>query len=102
MITKLGKVFGKEVYTVSGARAGRVTDVAIDVDTRRVSDIFVSRLDPAFQQKYELEGKKGIILSYSAVKAVQDIVLVSDMKPRVKESEAEIPTAEEHTGVIEE
>jgi sporulation protein YlmC with PRC-barrel domain len=87
MITKLSKVFGKEVHTTSGARVGRVADVAIDVNTRRVSDVFITNLDQTFQKKYDLEGKKGIIFSYSGIKNIQDIVLVSDMKPRKKETE---------------
>jgi sporulation protein YlmC with PRC-barrel domain len=92
MITKLSKVFGKEVYTNSGAKVGRVADVAIDVDTRSVSDLFITNLDSAFQKKHALEDRKGILFSYSGIRNIEDIVLVSDMKPRLQESE-EAPTA---------
>jgi len=95
MITKLSKVFGKEVYTNSGAKVGRVVDVAIDLNTRSVSDIFVSNLDSAFQKKQGIEDKKGIIFSYSGIRNIQDIVLVSDMKPIISESEEEVATSEE-------
>jgi sporulation protein YlmC with PRC-barrel domain len=87
MISKLSKVFGKEVYTNSGARVGRVADVAIDVDTRSVSDIFITNLDSAFQKKHALEDKKGILFSYGGIRNIQDIVLISEMKPRHQESE---------------
>jgi sporulation protein YlmC with PRC-barrel domain len=92
MITKLSNVFGKEVYTNSGARVGRVADVAIDVDTRSVSDLFITNLDSAFQKKHGLEETKGILFSYSGIRNIQDIVLVSDMKPRLQET-IEAPSA---------
>ncbi|GBE17925.1 PRC-barrel domain protein [archaeon BMS3Abin16] len=95
MITKLSKVFGKEVYTTSGARVGRVVDVNIDVNTRSVSDIFISNLDSAFQKKQGIEDKKGIIYSYSGIRNIQDIVLVSDMKPLISESVDESAAPEE-------
>jgi sporulation protein YlmC with PRC-barrel domain len=95
MIIKLSKVFGKEVHTISGARAGRVADVAIDVDTRRISDIFITNLSEDFQKKYDLEGKKGIIFSYSGIKNIQDIVLISNFKPRAREPEEIAPAQEE-------
>ena len=96
MITKLSKVFGKEVYTSSGARVGRVVDVAIDVDTRSVSDLFIANLDSAFQKKYELEDKKGIIFSYSGIRNIEDIVLVSDMRPHIMDSEEAAPATPEN------
>jgi sporulation protein YlmC with PRC-barrel domain len=103
MITKLSKMFGKEIYTGSGAKVGRVADVAIDVDTRRVSDIFISNLDQTFQKKHELEGKSGVIFSYGGIKNVQDIVIISEIKPRIKETEVETTGPEEHTpGIYEE
>jgi sporulation protein YlmC with PRC-barrel domain len=103
MITKLSRVFGKEVYTISGSKVGRIVDVAIDVDTRRVSDIFVSNLDQGFQKKYELEGKKGMIISYSGIKNVQDIVLISDVRHRIKETEPSASISEEQAlGILEE
>ncbi|MFV2040696.1 MAG: PRC-barrel domain-containing protein [Candidatus Hydrothermarchaeales archaeon] len=95
MITKLSKVFGKEVYTTSGAKVGRIVDVAIDVNTRSVSDIFISNLDSAFQKKQGIEDKKGIIFSYSGIRNIQDIVLVSDMKSVFTETREEAAAAEE-------
>ncbi len=96
MITKLSRIFGKEVFTIQGSKVGRVVDVAIDVDTRRVSDLFISNLDAGFSKKYDLDGRKGVIFSYSGIKNISDIVLVSDIRPRVKESEGAVP--EEHKG----
>lgn len=88
MITKLTKVFGKEVYTLSGSRVGRVEDVTIDVDTRKLSEVLISNLDPAFQKRYELEDAKGVILPYSGIRAVHDIVLVNNIKYRLHGTEA--------------
>lgn len=103
MITKLSKVFGKEIYTSSGARVGRIADVAIDVDTRRVSDIFISNLDQTFQKKHSLEGKSGVIFSYSGIKNVQDIVIISEIKLGLKETEVETTVPEEQSpGIFEE
>ncbi len=95
MITKLSKVFGKEVYTTSGAKVGRIVDVAIDVNTRSVSDVFISNLDSAFQKKEGIEDKKGIIFSYSGIRNIQDIVLVSNMKSMFTESNEGAAAAEE-------
>ncbi len=102
MITKLSKVFGKEVYTSSGARVGRVADVAIDVDTRSVSDIFITNLDSAFQKKQSVEDKKGILFSYSGIRNIQDIVLISDMKPRLQESEEAVSDPDENPADVPE
>jgi sporulation protein YlmC with PRC-barrel domain len=95
MITKLTKLFGKEVYTVSGAKVGMVADVAIDVDTKKLSDLFISNLDPTFQTKYELEDKKGVVLSYNGVRSISDIVLVNTIKHRLREAEDEPSVLEE-------
>jgi len=89
MITKLSKIFGKEVYTLSGARVGRVVDVAIDVESRKVSEIFISNLDQSFQKAHELEGKKGIIYPYTGVRGVGDILLITEPKQKPKEKEEE-------------
>lgn len=95
MITKLSNVFGKEVYSLSGTRVGRVTDVAIEVDTRRVSDILISNLDQEFKKRHGLEGRKGVIYSYKGIRSVHDIVLISDIKtPKIQESEEQPPVAE--------
>ncbi len=89
MITRLSKLFGNEVFTLSGGRMGRVADVAIDVNTRSVSEVYVSNLDPGFQKMHGVEGKKGIVFPYASVKSVRDIVLVSNMRPLMPEAEKE-------------
>ncbi len=100
MITRLSKIYGKEVYSISGARIGRIADVAIDVDTRRVSDLFITNLDQAFKKKNDLENKKGVIFSYSGIKNIQDIVLISDIRQRVKEMGEEATAAGERESPI--
>jgi sporulation protein YlmC with PRC-barrel domain len=80
-----------------------ITRLNSDVDSRRVSDIFISSLDKTFQTKHNLEERRGIIISYNGIKNIQDIVLISDLKPRAPEPEGEVSAGEEqHPGIIEE
>lgn len=95
MITRLSKLFGNEVFTLSGGRMGRVADVAIDVNTRSVSDVYVSNLDHGFQKMHGVEGKKGVMFPYGGVKSIKDIVLVSNMRPLIPEGEKETAVSEE-------
>ena len=105
MILKLSNLFGKEIFTVSGTKVGRVGDVAIDVETRRISDIFITNLDQEFQKRFGLEGKKGAVYPYNGIKSVQDIIVISDIRHRLteEEPERERPAEEEPSqDVIEE
>ncbi len=97
MITKLSKTFGKEVYTASGARVGRVVDMAIDINTKKVSDIFIKNLDEGFQKKYALKDKKGVVISYDGVMAFHDIILVSNLRQFPEGSEKESPSEGEES-----
>lgn len=103
MMAKVSKIFGKEVFTLSGARVGRIADVAIDVNTRSVSDIFISNLDSDFSKKHGTEGNRGIIFTYKGIRSIQDIVVINDVKPLETEVEqAQTDRAEQLRGIIEE
>lgn len=81
MITRVSEIFGKEVYTVNGKRVGKVFTLTLNVETKRIAEVYISNLDSKAVKKYNLEGRKGIIIPYRGVRAIDDIVIINEIKP---------------------
>jgi sporulation protein YlmC with PRC-barrel domain len=75
---------GREVYTNNGMFVGEVEDVRLDLDRQTVTGLALGRLNgELFADR--IEADKGVMLPYRWVRAVGDVVLVSDVVERLKE-----------------
>lgn len=95
MLTRISKLLGKEVYALSGKRVGKIATLSLNIETKRLADVFISALDQEAARRYNLEGKKGIIIPYRGIRAIEDVAIISNIRPLEAEPEAEEQRAEE-------
>ncbi len=85
MRAEISILFGLNVYTEKGLYVGRVDDVQIDVEEKKVVGLAISRLNPDLFD----ETNKGVILPYRWVTAVGDIVLIRQVADQFKSPQEE-------------
>ena len=85
MRAEISSIFGLEVYTDRGKYVGRVDDVVLDVEQRRIRGLALSNIDREFLGV----SSNGVIVPYRWVVAVGDIVILKHVfrKRRRKEEE---------------
>ncbi len=76
MVSRLTEMGGLAVFTEEGRHIGVLDDVSIDSETGKVLGMMISKLDSKFSEQVGAEGKKGIVVPYSTVKSIGDIVLL--------------------------
>lgn len=74
-IKSLLELFDKDVFTTKGYYCGRISDVEVDLTRYKIRAIVVEVARGTFLEKI-LGGKKGIIIPYSLITAIGDIVIV--------------------------
>lgn len=88
------ELFSKEVFTERGYYTGRISDVEIDVSKYRVRSIVVEVSKEGIFASI-IGSKKGIIIPYSMIRAIGDIVIIkhvslpSDLTKEGKAAEME-------------
>ena len=83
MIGEISTLLGLKVYTDEGRYVGVVKDLVLDVENRRIKSLAVSDYN-----KTLINSKaKGILIPYSLVKAVGEIVIVKDVFRAKKEED---------------
>ncbi len=96
MQVEVSTLFGLNVYTDKGIYIGKVNDVVLEVNDKKVTGLAVSRLNPAV---FDVSGK-GVVIPYRWVTAVADVVLIRHVKDQFKKPEEiteeyNIPSEEE-------
>ncbi|MFH0904382.1 MAG: PRC-barrel domain-containing protein [Methanobacteriota archaeon] len=86
MQAEVSTMFGLNVYTDRGIYIGKVNDVVLEVNERKVTGLAVSRLNPAMFDT----SKNGVVIPYRWVTAVGDVVLIRHVKDQFKKQE-EVP-----------
>jgi sporulation protein YlmC with PRC-barrel domain len=77
---------GREVYSNNGIFVGEVEDVRLDLDRETVTGLALGRLnDELFAGR--VDRGKGVMLPYRWVRAVGDVILVSDVIERLEDVE---------------
>ena len=84
----------KDVFTTKGQYAGKVLDVGLDMDKFRVKSLIVDAVRGSFLANL-VGDKKGVIVPYSMVHSVGDIIIIKHVSPSPPEEEVfeEHPTA---------
>lgn len=83
MQAEVSTMFGLNVYTERGIYIGKVNDVVLEVNERKVSGLAVSRLNPEMFDT----SKTGVVIPYRWVTAVGDVVLIRHVKDQFKKQE---------------
>ncbi|MFB6126958.1 MAG: PRC-barrel domain-containing protein [Halolamina sp.] len=79
---------GREVYSNSGVFVGEVEDVRLDLSRQSVTGLALGGLnDELFANR--VEPGKGVMVPYRWVRAVGDVVLVTDTIERLRQPEEE-------------
>ncbi len=86
MQAEVSTMFGLNVYTDRGIYIGKVNDVVLEVNEKKVAGLAVSRLNPEMFDN----SKPGVVIPYRWVTAVGDVVLIRHVKDQFKKPE-EIP-----------
>ncbi|MDD2439435.1 MAG: PRC-barrel domain-containing protein [Methanosarcinaceae archaeon] len=80
MREELTSLFGLNVYTSSGVYVGKLQDLVIDVEGRKVSGLAVSDIN---RELFDLNSK-GVILPYRWVITAADIIIIRDVLHKFK------------------
>lgn len=83
MQAEISTMFGLNVYTDRGIYIGKVNDVVLEVNEKKVSGLAVSRLNPEMFDN----SKRGVVIPYRWVTAVGDVVLIRHVKDQFKKQE---------------
>ncbi len=85
MRTDITTLMGLEVYTNQGTRVGKVNDLVLDVDERKVSGIALLDIN---RDLFDVP-TRGVILPYRWVVTAGDIVIIRDIVSHFKKSNVE-------------
>ncbi len=86
MQAEVSTLFGLNVYTNKGIYIGKVNDVMLEVNEKKVTGLAITKLNP---EMFDASGK-GVVIPYRWVTAVGDVVLIRHVKDQFKKPE-EIP-----------
>lgn len=74
------EVVKRDVFTAKGAYCGRVADVDLDMERFRVKALIVDAVRGSFLAPMVGE-KRGVIIPFSMVQAIGDIVIIKHIQP---------------------
>lgn len=77
----ISEVIGRDIFTDKGLYCGKVSDVEIDLSRFRIRAMVVDAVKGSYLSTV-VSGKRGIIVPYSMLKAVGDIVLKTHNRSR--------------------
>ena len=81
-VKTLNEMFNKDVFTNKGSYVGRVKDIELDLSRFRIRSIVIEAARGTFLGQI-LGGKKGLIVPYQLVQAVDDIVIIKHITAAV-------------------
>jgi sporulation protein YlmC with PRC-barrel domain len=78
----------KDVFTHKGAYCGKVLDVGLDLEKFRVKSLVVDAVRGSFLASL-VGDKKGVIVPFSMVQSVGDVVIIKHVQPTAVETDSE-------------
>jgi len=79
---------GREVYSNSGVFVGEIEDVRLNVDAVAVTGIALGELNSELFSEV-VDDENGVLIPYRWVRAVGDVVLISDTIERIQQPETD-------------
>ncbi|MBN1133781.1 MAG: PRC-barrel domain-containing protein [Methanosarcinaceae archaeon] len=83
MRAEITSLFGLNIYTDAGTYVGKVSDVVLDANERKVTGIAASNVN---RDLFDIT-TKGIIIPYRWVVTTGDIVIIRDVISKFKKTE---------------
>jgi sporulation protein YlmC with PRC-barrel domain len=80
MRMELTSLYGLDVYTDKGTRVGRIDDVVIDTNEKKILGLAVGNINTDI---FDV-GSKGAIIPYRWVVAIGDIILIREIRKKEK------------------
>lgn len=71
----ISDLIGRDIFTDKGLYCGKITDIELDLSKFRLRAVVVDAVKGSYLSGV-VGGKRGVIVPYSMLKAVGDIVLV--------------------------
>ena len=86
MVTTRGyaETVKKDVFTTKGAYCGKIADIDLDLEKFRVRSIVIDAIKGSFLSSIVGE-KRGVIVPFTMVQTIGDIVIIKHITPTVEE-----------------
>ena len=91
-IASVSETWGKDVFTDKGQYCGKIEDVECDLKRFKLRSLIVRAIKGSYISKM-LGDKKGLIIPFTMVEAIGDIVLIKHISTPVGET-TELPKEE--------
>lgn len=85
-VKSFSELVKKDVFTDKGVYVGKVIDVGIDMNKFRVKSVVVDAVKGSFMASV-IGDKKGVVVPYTVVQSIGDVVLIKHIKPTTVEGE---------------
>jgi len=85
-MVNFSEVVRKDVFTDKGVYVGKVMDVGIDMNKFRVKSVVVDAIKGSFMASL-IGDKKGVVVPFSIVNSIGDVVLIKHFKPTAADEE---------------
>jgi len=92
-VKNISDVFNKDVFTNRGVFCGRVSDIDINLTKFRINSLIVETGKGSFLSDM-IGSKKGVIIPYTLVINVGDVVIIKHITPTVPPEETSEQTSE--------
>lgn len=93
-VKNVSEMYGKDVFTTRGVYCGKVADIEINLSKFRLRSLVIEAARGSFLSNI-VGGKKGVIIPYTLVDNVGDVVIVKHITtpslPEEKEEASEEP-----------
>lgn len=94
VVKDVKEVFGKDVFTEKGMYCGRISDLEFDLSKFKVKSLIIDICKGSILEKIISGGKKGVVVPYSMVRAIGDIILIKDITTSLPTPTEEKPKEE--------
>jgi len=84
----------KDVFTDKGVYCGKVSDIGIDLEKFKVRSVAVDAVRGSFLANL-VGGKKGVVIPFSIVQSIGDVILIKHITPTAVEQEEPTEEVEE-------
>ncbi len=85
MVYRLTEMDGLDVFTDEGLHVGLLEDLSVDPETGKILGVVLKNTDEKFLRAMEIETTKGIIIPFSGIKAINDIIIIKNIAYSLKE-----------------
>ena len=93
-VKNVSEVFSKDVFTNRGVFCGKVSDIDVNLSKFRINSLIIETGRGSFLSDM-IGGKKGVIVPYTLVVNIGDVVIIKHITPTVPQETETPETGEE-------